>query len=119
MAAAQNFGPAKINGIAMDMPSQMLAGSLSHFAITFQNASNAAVNISGSDIVKGEVYKVLASKGTPVIVGTLENTGSTLRVALENGGAHWTASDLDTALKALGTVDTIDLSGTDAVGFTY
>ena len=114
-----SFGFTKVNGVAATMPSQMLAGSLKHFAITFQNASNSAVNISGSDIVKGEIYKVLSLKGTPVIIGTLENTGSTLRVALENGGAHWTASALDTALKALGTVDSIDLSGTDCVDFTY
>ena len=80
---------------------------------------NAAVNISVSDEVKGEVYKVLSLKGTPVILGTLANTGSTLRVAFENGGTHWTASALDAALKALGTVDSIDLSGTDAVAFTY
>ena len=114
-----SFGPTKANGVAATMPSQMLAGSLTHFAITFQNASNSAVDISSSAIAKGEIYKVLSLKGTPVIIGTLENTGSTLRVALENGGAHWTASALDTALKALGTVDSIDLSGTDAVDFTY
>ena len=114
-----SFGFTKVNGVAATMPSQMLAGSLTHFAITFQNGSNAAVNISASDEVKGEVYKVLSLKGTPVILGTLGNTGSTLRVAFENGGAHWTASDLDAALKALGTVDSIDLSGTDAVAFTY
>ena len=114
-----SFGPNKVNGIAATMPSQMLTGSLTHFAITFQDGSNSAVDISASNEVKGEVYKVLAQKGTPVIIGTLENTGSTLRVALENGGAHWTASDLDAALKALGTVDSIDLSGTDAVAFTY
>ena len=64
MAAAQNFGPAKINGIAMDMPSQMLAGSLSHFAITFQNASNAAVN--QNDVLSIAAQSINKNGGTVV-----------------------------------------------------
>ena len=121
------FGPNNLNG-AMAVPSVMATGSLTHFAITFQNASNAAQDISSSDAVKNAVMRTLGTKGTPVIIGTLENTGSTLRVAFENT-CGWTAADvtvdgvtvtgLDTALKALGTVDSIDLSGTDAVDFTY
>ena len=123
------IGPGRQAGITMAAPSVMAAGSLTHFAITFQNASNAAVDISSSDDVKNAVMRVLGTKGTPVIVGTLENTGSTLRVAFENT-CGWTAADatdpdgntvtgLDTALKALGTVDSIDLSGSDAVAFVY
>ena len=112
------IGPGRQAGITMAAPSVMAAGSLTHFAITFQNASNAAQDISSSDDVKNAVMRTLGTKGTPVIIGTLENTGSTLRVAFENT-CGWTASTLDTALKALGTVDSIDLSGSDAVAFTY
>ena len=122
------FGPDNLSG-KVAIPSQMVVGSLTHFALTFQNASNSAVNAGGSDLVKETLMRLLGTKGTPVIIGTFENTGSTLRVAFENT-CGWTAADvtdpdgntvtgLDTALKALGTVDSIDLSGSDAVAFTY
>lgn len=111
------FGPDNLTG-AMAAPSQVAAGSLTHFALTFQNASNSAVNAGGSAVVKETLMRTLGEKGTPVIIGTFENTGSTLRVCFENT-CGWTASTLDAALKALGTVDSIDLSGSDAVAFTY
>ena len=111
------FRPDNLSG-KVAIPSQMVVGSLTHFALTFQNASNSAVNAGGSDLVKETLMRLFGTKGTPVIIGTFENTGSTLRVAFENT-CGWTASDLDTALKALGTVDSIDLSGSDAVAFTY
>jgi hypothetical protein len=111
------FGPDNLKG-AVAIPSQMVVGSLTHFALTFQNASNSAVNAGGSAEVKETLMRTLGEKGTPVIIGTFENTGSTLRVAFENT-CGWSASTLDAALKALGTVDSIDLSGTDAVAFVY
>ena len=111
------FGPDNLKG-AVAIPSQMVVGSLTHFALTFQNASNSAVAAGGSALVKETLMRTLGEKGTPVIIGTFENTNSTLRVAFENT-CGWTAATLDSALKALGTVDSIDLTGTDAVAFVY
>ena len=118
------FGPDNLSG-KVAIPSQMVVGSLTHFALTFQNASNSAVNAGGSDLVKETLMRLFGTKGTPVIIGTFENTGSTLRVAFENA-TGWTATSLQAAIRAMedesgtpGEVDGLDPKGSDVTDFTY
>ena len=55
------FGPDNLKG-AVAIPSQMVVGSLTHFALTFQNASNSAVAAGGSALVKETLMRLLGEK---------------------------------------------------------
>ena len=78
---------------------QFAVGSLSHFTL-------GHTGMAASDME--EIYKVLSTKGTPVIIGAIDS--DTVRVAVENANG-WTAAEL---VLALGT-------GSDwtAVDFAY
>ena len=118
------FGPDNLKG-AVAIPSQMVVGSLTHLAITFQNTSDAAINFGGSAKAKEYLMRLLGTQSTPAIIGTFENTGSTLRVAFENT-CGWTAASLQAAIRIMedesgteGEVDSLDTTGSDVVAFVY
>jgi hypothetical protein len=65
------------------------------------------------------IIETVQTKGTVVAIGTEDGAGA-FRVAVENSG--WTASDLQTALQALGATvgaNNYDASGATAVDFTF
>jgi hypothetical protein len=65
---------------------QFAVGSLTHFTL-------GHTGLADSDME--EVYKVLSTKGTPVIIGAIDS--DTVRVAVENANG-WTAAELVAAL---------------------
>jgi len=116
------FGPGRTHGSAT-LGRQMLVGEpnsgLVHFDI------DAGVNISAETGVDGAIdkmYEEMATKGTPVIMGTLQADNQSIRVAFETGAAGWTAASLQAALRALGDdvgPNSIDLTGAAVADFTY
>ena len=92
---------------------QVLVGSLSHFTVTIAGDASAKL---GVDSTIQQILEMVATKSTVVILGDVSASG--FRFAVESSTA-WTAADLQTALRALGTVDSIDLSSDGVADFTY
>lgn len=92
---------------------QVLVGSLSHFAVTISGDASAKL---GVDSTIQKILEMVATKSTVVILGDVGTGG--FRFAVE-GGTAWTAAALQAALRALGTVDSIDLSSDSVADFEY
>lgn len=93
--------------------------TLKMFTITPQDGSNTAVDLSGDvgspDTALEAVVQTIQTKATTFLIGAVGAT--TFRVACEPSA--WTAGDLQTAIRALGTVDGNDLTGSDVADFTF
>lgn len=117
-------GVVKVNGdmgIAGD--AQFFGGSkIAFFGMIVKNVHAIAVDMSAEGGVGGaweEIYKAISLKGTPVLF-QYENASSGIASwGIEQNGAGWTAADLQTAIRALGTISGADVSGTTVtnVGF--
>lgn len=120
-------GVVKVNGdMGLAGDAQFFGGSkIAFFGMVVKNGSNSAVDMSGEGGVNEAweaIYKVIATKGTPVLF-QYENASSGIASwGVETGGADWTAASLQTAIRALGTAvgaNNVDVSGTTVtnVGF--
>lgn len=92
---------------------QVLVGSLSHFTVAIAGDASGKL---GVDSTVQKILEMVATKSTVVMLGAVDASG--FRFAVESSTA-WTAADLQTALRALGTVDSIDLSSDSVTDFDY
>jgi hypothetical protein len=102
---------ARVNGGVAS--GQVLVGSLSHFTVTI--AGNASAKL-GVDSTIQKILEMVATKSTVVILGAVGSGG--FRFAVE-GDTAWTAAALQVSLRALGTVDSIDLSSDSVADYAY
>lgn len=93
---------------------QMLTGSLKHFTIGGADFSGAAdannfpIHNSAAEII----YTDISQRATIVIMNPITNM-SGMSFALETNRADWTAAEIQTLVRSLGTigVDDVDVSG--------
>jgi len=95
---------------------------IAFFGMIVKNVSGTAQDMSGEGGVNEAwegIYKAIAVKGTPVLFQYQSGSSGVASWGVEQDGAGWTAADLQTAIRALGTVNSIDVSGTTVtdVGF--
>ena len=120
-------GVTKVNGnMGVAGEAQFFGGSkIAFFGMIVKNGSAQAVDMSGQGDVNEAweaIYRAISVKGTPVLF-QYENASSGIASwGVEQNGAGWTAGDLQTAIRALGTAvgaGSIDVSGTTVtdVGF--
>lgn len=84
------------------------AGNLQFFTIDYINAINASTGPEGA---QAAVIKSVQDTSTIIAVGPLGNTNTEQTFAVEGiGGDNLVAATLQTAIRALGTVDAVDLS---------
>lgn len=101
-------GVTKVNG---DMGAAGVANffggsKIAFFGMVVQNNSEVAVDMSGEGGVGGaweEIYKLIATKGTPVLFQYENASNGVASWGIEQNGAGWTRADLETALRGLGT----------------
>jgi hypothetical protein len=120
-------GVIKVNGdMGAAGVAQFFGGSkIAFFGMVVKNGSAQAVDMSGEGGVSEAweaIYKAIAVKGTPVLFQYESGSSGAASWGVETGGAGWTAADLQTAIRALGTAvgaNSVDVSGTTVtdVGF--
>jgi hypothetical protein len=120
-------GVVKVNGdmgIAGD--AQFFGGSkIAFFGMVVKNGSAQAVDMSGEGGVNEAweaIYKAIAVKGTPVLFQYEAGSSGVASWGIELNGAGWTASDLQTAVRALGTAvgaNSVDVSGTTVTNLGF
>jgi hypothetical protein len=93
--------------------------TLAMFTIVVQDAANANVDLSGDvgapNTALEAIVNLIGTKATTVMIGAVAAGG--FRVAVEPNA--WTASDLQAAIRALGTVNGDNLTGSDVTAFTF
>jgi hypothetical protein len=90
-----------------------------------KNGSAQAVDMSGEGGVNEAwtaIYNAISTKATPVLFQYESGSSGAASWGIEIDGAGWTAGDLQTAIRALGTTvgaNNVDVSGTTVtnVGF--
>ena len=95
---------------------------IAFYGMIVKNVSGTAQDMSGEGGVNEAwegIYKAIAVKGTPVLFQYQSGSSGVASWGVEQDGAGWSAADLQTAIRALGTVNSIDVSGTTVtdVGF--
>lgn len=120
-------GVTKVNGnMGVAGEAQFFGGSkIAFFGMIVKNGSAQAVDMSGQGDVNEAweaIYKAISVKGTPVLFQYENASSGVASWGVEQNGAGWTANDLQTAIRALGTAvgaGNIDVSGTTVsdVGF--
>jgi hypothetical protein len=120
-------GVVKVNGdMGVAGAAQFFGGSkIAFFGMIVKNGSGTAVDMSGEGGVNEAweaVYKALSLKGTPVLFQYESGASGVASWGIEQNGAGWTAADMQTAIRALGTAvgaNSVDVSGTTVtdVGF--
>lgn len=120
-------GVVKVNGdMGLAGDAQFFGGSkIAFFGMIVKNGSAQAVDMSGEGGVNEawtEIYKAISVKGTPVLFQYQSGSSGVASWGVEQNGAGWTAADLQTAIRALGTAvgaNNVDVSGTTVtdVGF--
>lgn len=105
---------------------QFFGGSkIAFFGMVVKNGSTEVVNMSTEGGVNEgweAIYKAISLKATPVLFQYESGATGVASWGIEQNGAGWTASDLQTAIRALGTAvgaNNVDVSGTTVtnVGF--
>ena len=92
---------------------QVLVGTLSHFTLTI--AGNVTTKM-GVDSTVQKILETVAQKSTVVMLGAVGAAG--FRFAVESDTA-WTAATLQVAIRAMGTVDGINLAADTVADFAY
>lgn len=114
-------GVTKVNGdMGVAGEAQFFGGSkIAFFGMIVKNVSLTAQDMSAEGGVGGaweEIYKTISTKATPVLFQYENASTGIASWGIEQNGAGWTAGDLQTAIRALGTVSGIDVSGTTVTG---
>ena len=117
-------GVVKVNGdMGTAGDAQFFGGSkIAFFGMIAKNVSGTAVDMSAEGGVGGaweEIYKAISLKATPVLFQYENASNGVASWGIEQNGAGWSAADLQTAIRALGTISGVDVSGTTVtnVGF--
>jgi hypothetical protein len=120
-------GVTKVNGdMGVANDPQFFGGSkIAFFGMIVKNGSNQAVDMSGEGGVSEAweaIYKAISLKATPVLFQYESGSSGVASWGIEQNGAGWTAGDLQTAIRALGSsvgANLVDVSLTTVtdVGF--
>jgi hypothetical protein len=120
-------GVTKVNGdMGASAVANFFGGSkIAFFGMIVKNGSNQAVDMSGEGGVNEAweaIYKAISLKATPVLFQYESGSTGAASWGIEQNGAGWTAADLQTAIRALGTTvggNNVDMSLTTVtdVGF--
>lgn len=97
---------------------QFIGHSVDHFVVDCKSNISAKYDIGGT---VGAIVEAVQTAGTVIFIGgavagATANEG--FRVAVESPNA-WTADGLRDAVRALGTVDGVDLAAADVTAYTY
>lgn len=108
-------------GIAGD--AQFFGGSkIAFFGMTVKNGSGTAQDMSAEGGVNGAweaIYKAISTKATPVLFQYEDDATGVASWGIELNGAGWNKTDLQAAVRALGTVSGVDVSGTTVEDFGF
>jgi hypothetical protein len=120
-------GVTKVNGdMGAAGEANFFGGSkIAYFGMIVKNGSAQAVDMSAEGGVNEAweaIYKAIATNATPVLFQYQNASSGIASWGIEQNGAGWTAADLQTAIRALGTTvgaNSVDVSGTTVtnVGF--
>jgi hypothetical protein len=120
-------GVVKVNGdMGTAGDAQFFGGSkIAFFGMIVKNGSAQAVDMSGEGGVNEAweaIYNAISTKATPVLFQYQSGSSGVASWGIEQNGAGWSAADLQTAIRALGTTvgaNSVDVSGTTVsdVGF--
>lgn len=120
-------GVIKVNGdMGLAGDAQFFGGSkIAFYGMIVKNGSAQAVDMSGEGGVNEAweaIYKAISLKATPVLFQYQSGSSGVASWGVEQNGAGWSAGDLQTAIRALGTAvgaNSVDVSGTTVtdVGF--
>ena len=84
-------------------------GNLQFFTVDYINAVNASTGPAGA---QAAVLRAVQDTSTIIAIGPLGNSNTEQTFAVEGmGGDNVVAATLQAAIRALGTVDGVDLSG--------
>jgi|TARA_B100001964_G_scaffold243425_1_gene321378 hypothetical protein len=97
---------------------QFIGHSVDHFVVDCKSDISAKYDIGGT---VGAIVEAVQTRGTVIflggaVAGATANEG--FRVAVESPNA-WTADGLRDAVRALGTVDGVDLATATVDAYTY
>ena len=97
---------------------QFIGHSVDHFVVDCKSDISAKYDIGGA---VGAIVEAVQTRGTVIflggaVAGATANEG--FRVAVESPNA-WTADGLRDAVRALGTVDGVDLATATVDAYTY
>ncbi len=108
----------RVNGGAR--PGVFGAPTLAYFTVVPQNSANSTRDLTGDVGQPGTaleaIVETIQTKATTFIIGNIDASAG-FRVACEPSAL--TAADLQAAIRALGTVDGNDLTGSDVSAFTF
>jgi hypothetical protein len=97
----------RVNPVSMTTNFENLSKDLSFFTVDYINAINGSVGPEGA---LQAAYNTIQRYYTIVAAGPLIDTNTQQTFAVEGAIVAAEATTLQTALQALGTVDTVDLS---------
>lgn len=120
-------GVIKVNGdMGLAGDAQFFGGSkIAFYGMIVKNGSGQAVDMSGEGGVNEAweaIYKAISLKATPVLFQYEAGSSGVASWGVEQNGAGWTAGDLQTAIRALGTAvgaNSVDVSGTTVTGVGF
>lgn len=95
--------------------------SVKLYLVTVKNGSASAQDIRGEDDAVNEVFEVILKQFPSLLAYYAANASSGVISIITDGHSAPAASVLQTAIQALGTVNSMDISGTtvaDGVSFT-
>ena len=97
---------------------QFIGHSVDHFVVDCKSDISAKYDIGGT---VGAIVEAVQTKGTVIFLGGAvagDTANQGFRVAVESPNA-WTADGLRDAVRALGTVDGVDLATATVDAYTY
>lgn len=108
----------RVNGGAA--PGVFGQATLAYFTVVPQDGSNSTQDLTEevgvANTALEAIVQTIQTKATTFIIGNIDASAG-FRVACEPSA--WTAGDLQAAIRALGTVNGVNLTGSDVTAFTF
>ena len=98
----------KVNPAATTLNYEVIGKEISFFTVDYINAINGSAGPNGA---QADVLNTIMNVATIIAAGPLTDTNTQQTFAVERDLASADISALQTAIRALGTVDSVDLSG--------
>ena len=102
-------------------PEQFIGKEMKFLAVVVKNGSGTAQDVSAenaADEAVDLINQAITSVGATIVTLQYDATGQ-LSYILEGAVGNWTAATLQTAIRALGTANSIDVSGTTVTDVGY
>jgi hypothetical protein len=98
----------KVNPTATTLNYEVIGKEISFFTVDYINAINGSAGPAGA---QADVLNTIMNVATIIAVGPLTDTNTQQTFAVERDMASTDITALQVAIRALGTVDSVDLSG--------